>query len=430
MPDASVRRDGVLAVGGVALDELAERFSTPLYVYDAATIRARARAYREPVAARGGRVVFALKALSTPAVLALLRAEGLGADVASAGELAAARLAGFDGAEMIVHGNAKSDDDLAAAIDARAGLLVIDGVDEAERLGRLVRASGRTQDVLVRLTPGVAVDTHEKVMTGHVDSKFGVSPADARHLLHALPEGLVLRGLHVHLGSQVLDAAPLVEIASFCAHFCRANGLAPEVLDLGGGLGVAYREGTSDVDPRAFATAVAAAVPAAFASADLPPPQLVLEPGRSVVARGGVTLYRVIAVKETASGRRYVAVDGGLADNPRPALYGAPYTATPVRASRAAAVTSTLVGRHCESSDVIAEDVALPPVAAGDLLCVPVTGAYHQTMASTYNLFPRPAAVLVEDGQATLVTRRETVDELFTREVLPPRHASTEPGRP
>ncbi len=417
-PDSAADRDGRLLLDGIDAAELADRFGTPLYIYDAATLRARARAYTGPLAAAGGRVVFALKANAAPGVLRVLRQEGLGADVASAGEIAAAVRAGFRGPDLVVHGNAKSDADLDAALAARAGLVVLDSPEDAGRVASRAQGLGIRQDVLVRVTPDIGVDTHAKIRTGDAGSKFGLDPAVAAELLRAAPEPLRVAGLHVHLGSQVIDAAPLASGAAWCAAFCRDHGFAPEILDLGGGLGVAYAPGDLAPDPRAYATELAAALPAAFTAAGLPSPRLLLEPGRSVVAPAGVTLYRVLAVKATAAGVTWVAVDGGMADNPRVALYDATYEA--VVATRLGAAPSgayAVAGHHCESGDVIARDVPLPAPQPGDVIAVPVTGAYHQSMSSVYNQFPRPAAVLIDRGEAVLITRRETLADLLSREV-------------
>jgi diaminopimelate decarboxylase len=417
LPDGASVSRGHLLLGGVGVDELALEFGTPLYVYDAATLRARAAAYAEPLAAGGGRAMFALKANGTPGVLRLLRDAGLGADVASAGEIALALAAGFSGPDLVVHGNAKGEDDLTAALDAGARLVVLDAPEEAEALAALARDRGIVQDVLVRVTPDIAVDTHRKIQTGHAGSKFGLDPDAARALATALPENLRGRGLHVHLGSQVVDAGPLRSAAAWCARFCTDSGIAPDILDLGGGLGVAYSAGEPAPDPRAYAAALAAAVPAAFAAVGLEAPRLLLEPGRSVVAQAGVTLYRVRVVKRTSEGTTWVSVDGGMADNLRVALYDAAYH--PVLATRLdqpPTGTFAVAGRHCESGDVLAWDVPLPDPVPGDLIAVPMTGAYHATMASNYNAFGRPAAVVVDDGRATEVTRRETSADLLARE--------------
>jgi diaminopimelate decarboxylase len=262
------------------------------------------------------------------------------------------------------------------------------------------------------------VETHEKIRTGHAGSKFGLPPAEVAALVRALPAPLRFRGLHLHLGSQVVDAAPLASAASWCARFCAAWGLTPGILDLGGGLGVAYVPGDPAPDPRAYAEQVVEAVAAAFPAAGLPVPELMLEPGRSVAAPAGVTLYRVVAVKGGSGGPRWVAVDGGMGDNLRATLYDARYTAVLAeRLDEPPAARYALGGRYCESGDLLAADVELPAPRAGDLVAVPVTGAYHQSLSTPYNLFGRPAAVLVDGGEARLVTRRETVDDLLAREL-------------
>lgn len=412
---------GRLALGGVDAGRLADEHGTPLYVYDENTLAERARAYVEPFrAATGGRcrVVFASKACPVPGVMRVLRAQGMGIDVASAGEVAAARAAGFTGAEMVVHGNAKSPADVDAALDADAALIVVDAVDDAALVAEHASRRGRVQDVLLRVNPDVAVDTHEKIRTGHAASKFGLAPDVAADLIAALPAGLRLRGVHVHLGSQVLDAVPLVEMAGWIADFVVAAAPGTDVVDVGGGVGVRYTDGERAPDIRRFAVDVARGAAAAFRSHGLEVPELVLEPGRSVVAQAGVTLYRVRSVKTTADGSTYVAVDGGMADNPRVSLYGGVYH--PVLATRLDDPPTgrfSIAGRHCEEGDQLAHDVPLPAPTVGDVIAVPMTGAYHQAMATTYNLFARPAAVLVRDGAARVITRRETVEDLLAREL-------------
>jgi len=419
-PDGAVLGPYGIELDGVALSALAEEHGTPLYVHDAASIRTRAAAVAAAVrdAPSGGRAAFALKAQSALAVLRLVREAGLGADCASAGEIEAARRAGFEGASLVIHGNAKCAADLAAALDADAGLVVLDGRNEAERLGALCRARGRTQDVLVRIAPGIEVDTHRHIATGHHGSKFGVTPAEGAALLRDLPAGLVGRGLHVHLGSQVLDPEPLVAAARWLPAFAKAEGIPLEVLDVGGGLGIRYTPDQPQPDPGAHTQALVAAIAAVCGDEGLAMPEIVVEPGRSIVGTSGVTLYRVVGVKTAGDGSTWVAVDGGMGDNLRVGLYGADYA--PVLAERPTAEPTgryRLAGRHCESTDVLAEDVPLADPAVGDVVAVPATGAYHQTMAHTYNLFGRPAAVLVDGGAARVITRRESVDDLFARDV-------------
>jgi diaminopimelate decarboxylase len=403
---------GELTVGRVTAGELVARFGTPLVVYCEETIRDQARALR---AATGGRVAYGMKAFPNVALMRLLREEGIGADVASAGELAFAVAAGIEGDNLIVHGNNKDTTllDEAAALGAP---VVLDGPDEAA----LAEAAGVAR-VLVRVTLGVDADTHEAIRTGHHGSKFGLPPERALALVaDANACGLDVIGLHVHVGSQLADFTAQEEtirrLAAFAAE-CRTRlGWEPAVADLGGGFGI--RHHPDEHVPEAAELARAAAVTAreTFRAAGLGEPEVWLEPGRSLVGRAGVTLYRLGAVKRLA-GRTWVAVDGGMSDNPRPQLYDARYTAlSALRADEPADETVSVAGMHCESGDVLIDDVALPSPARGDVLAVPATGAYTLAMSSNYNGVGRPAAVLVRDGEATLLRRRETVEDLLRLE--------------
>ena len=423
LPDSATAAGGRLAVGGVALGDLPARHGTPLLVYDEATLRARARAYREGLAAYPGpsRLAFACKAQTTVAVLQVLLEEGLGMDVASEGELAFAVAAGTPGERLIVHGNNKSDADIAAALAVEAGLLVADHDGELDQIERLAAAAVRVQPVLVRINPGIDADTHRKIATGHAASKFGLAPAEAAAALrraagldHVRP-----MGLHVHLGSQIGSVDTYLEAAAWLAAFIDREGLGDlPLLDLGGGLAIAYADGDTAPDVREAVAATAAGVVEGLRARGLPLPELILEPGRSIAGPAGVTLYTVGAIKRTAAGVTYAAVDGGMADNPRPAMYGARYQAFAVdRAGEAAAHTYAIAGKHCESGDVLIDDVALPSPRRGDLLAVPATGAYTLAMASNYNGVPRPAAVLVRDGSARVIRARETVADLLAHEV-------------
>lgn len=415
LPVSAASADGTLAVGGVRADVLAERFGTPLVVYCEETLRERAGAIRTAVGA-GGRVAFGTKAFPNVALLRLLAEEGIGADVASAGELAFARAAGIGGDALVVHGNNKDGAFLAEA--AREGAtVVLDAPDEA-----LLAASAGVRQALVRVTLGVDADTHEAIRTGHHGSKFGLPPDRARALVaDALGRGLDVRGVHVHVGSQLADfdaqAETIVRLASFAAGARSALGWTPRVVDLGGGFGIRHHQDDDVPDAAELATSAVATARGAFAEAGLPEPELWLEPGRCLVGRAGVTLYRVGAVKRLHE-RTWVAVDGGMSDNPRPQLYGARYTAlSATRADQPADEIVSVAGMHCESGDVLIDDVALPAPARGDLLAVPATGAYTLAMASNYNGVGRPAAVLVHEGEARLIRRRETVADLLRNEV-------------
>ena len=413
-PSSAAIRDGELELGGVGATELAARFGTPLVVLCEQTLREHARAFRD--AAPGADLFFGTKALPNVAVLRVLAEEGLGADVSTLGELAFARAAGLEGDRLVVHGNNKSDEELGAAADTGA-TVVLDAPGEASRA-----AAAGVRRVLVRVTPGVEADTHASIRTGHHGSKFGLPPDDAlRAVGDAREAGLDVAGLHVHVGSQLVSstaheaAAPL--LAAFAARCRNELGWTPALVDAGGGFGVRHVPEEPEVDVPALLQRIVAAFLDAWRSHDLPEPRLAFEPGRALTGPAGVTLYRVGVVKQGAEGLPWAAVDGGMSDNPRPQLYGARYSALLAsRADEAATTDYAVAGKHCESGDVLIERARLPEVRPGDLLAVPVTGAYTLAMASNYNGVPRPAAVLVADGGARLARRRETVDDLLALE--------------
>jgi len=416
-PDSARIEEGELALGGIRTSELAQQFGTPLVVYCEAMLRARAREIRDAVP--DALVLYGSKAFPNVAVMRLLAEEGLGADVSSLGELAFARAAGIEGDRLVVHGNAKSDDELRAAAEAGA-TVVLDAEVEAERAA----AAGAAR-VLVRVTLGVEADTHEAIRTGHHGSKFGLSPDGAlRTVERARSLDLDVGGLHIHVGSQLADTAAHEETIELLAAFaarCRDElGWTPKVVNAGGGFAIRHVPEEPQPQLGALARAVADAVSRAWEAHRLPPPRLLLEPGRALVGQAGVTLYRVRSVKRLEA-VTWVAVDGGMSDNPRPQLYGARYVAmSATRASEPATETVSIAGLHCESGDVLIDDAHLPPPRAGDLLAVPATGAYTLAMSSNYNATPRPATVLAGGGEARLIRRRETVDDLLSLEMPSP----------
>jgi diaminopimelate decarboxylase len=410
-PTSAQVASGELQLGGLSAAELAERFGTPLVVYCEETLRAQARAVTAAVG-EDGRVFYGTKAFPNVAVLRLLLEEGIGADVASAGELAFARAAGLSGAELVVHGNNKDEALLRDAAAERAPV-VLDGADELE-----LAAGAGVERVLVRVTLGVDADTHEAIVTGHHGSKFGLPPAEAKAAVSdGLARDLHVLGLHVHVGSQLPDFSAQAEtirrLAAFAAECRDELGWEARVVDLGGGFGVRHHPDEDVPDAVELATAAVGTAREAFAAAALPEPVVWLEPGRSLVGRAGVTLYRVGAVKRLPE-RTWVAIDGGMSDNPRPQLYDARYTALSAeRAEEGLDELVSIAGMHCESGDVLIDDVVLPAPRRGDLLAVPATGAYTLAMSSNYNDVPRPAAVLVRGGKERLIRRRETVDDLL-----------------
>jgi len=415
LPDhASVGGDGQLVIGGVDVADLAAEYGTPLFVYDEDHVRARCR---EAVDAFGsGNVVYATKAFLCLAMAQLAHEEGLLLDVATGGELHVALAAGVPPERLVFHGNNKSDDELRQALRAGVGLLVVDSFDELDRLDALHADGWPVPDIQLRITPGVEAHTHEFVRTGQEDSKFGFglpSGAAAAAAEQATASAAVnLVGFHAHVGSQVFTADNFARVAEVMTDFARPFALP--TLTLGGGLGVAYVEGESAPSITEWARVLHKAVEEAGFEG-----RLLVEPGRAIVASAAVTLYTVGTIKEIPGIRTYVAVDGGMSDNPRPVLYGSGYeTFLPraVGADRRRPVR--VVGKHCESGDLLVRDGWVPDdVAVGDLLATPVTGAYGHSMGSNYNKVPRPAVVFVSAGHARLVVRRETFDDLLRFDV-------------
>jgi diaminopimelate decarboxylase len=399
LPETARIEEGELSIGGVAASRLAEEHGTPLVVYCERTIRAQVRAYRD--AAPGALVVYGTKAFANVALLALLAEEGLGADVSTLGELAFARAAGVRGERIVFHGNNKSQEELRAAAAAGA-LVVLDGSGEAD-----AAAAAGARRVLVRLTPGVEAVTHHSIQTAHEESKFGLAPdAAEREVERARELGLEVEGVHVHVGSQLGRVDESVVALERAISFLERLDWTPRVLDLGGGLGVRHNREEQVPSIAEFLGPLVDRVPAGV--------QLILEPGRSLVGRAGVTLYRVGSVKDSG-GVTYAAIDGGMSDNPRPQLYGARYEALLAnRAEELPRGVYRIAGKHCESGDVLIEAAELPEPRPGDLLAVPATGAYTLALGSTYNGVPRAAVVLVTaDGEARPIRARETVDDLL-----------------
>ncbi|GAA4995260.1 diaminopimelate decarboxylase [Pseudonocardia tropica] len=411
--------DGALQIGGVDLAGLAVRFGTPLQVLDTADVRARCRAYR--AALPDAEIVYAGKAFLCRGMARLVADEGCSVDACSGGEVAVAAAAGLPGDRIVLHGTVKTDEDLKIAFAAGVGRIVLDSAAEVDRIAVL---APHRQKVLLRISPDVDAGTHPGLTTGTASSWFGMPPAEACEVagrVLARPE-LELAGLHCHLGSQVPSVSrherAAVRMVGVIAALRARYGITVAELDLGGGHAVGYAEGEPCLDPATFGRAVRGTLARACAAHGIDEPRLLVEPGRAVVARAGVTLYRVGAVQRCGDGRTTVLVDGGMSDDPRPALYGARYPVRLVgRATRAPLETVRVAGRHCESSDVIADGVRLPAdVAPGDLLAVPLSGAYHTSMASTYNQVPRPPVVAVAAGASLPLLRRDTPEDLLRRD--------------
>jgi diaminopimelate decarboxylase len=391
---------GRLEVGGCDVGELAREFGTPAYIYAEDDMRARARAYTEAFRARTDHfeVIYASKAFPSVAVFRLFAAAGLSADVASGGELHLALAGGFDPARLYMHGNNKSQAELDYAIEQGVGHIVVDSFDEIERL------RGRRQRVLMRVTPGIKPSTHSYIQTGQVDSKFGFGVQDVPRAVEACRDaGLDLCGLHAHIGSQIFELGAFERIAEVLANL----GEWP-LLNLGGGLGIAYTAADDPPSIEEYVNALLRRAPEGVT--------VLCEPGRSLVGNAGVTIYTVGTVKRVAGARTYVAVDGGMSDNLRPMLYGARYDAE-IADRFGGNDPCTIAGMHCESGDILVQDALLDDPRPGDLLVIPATGAYGHAMANNYNAVPRPPVIFCRDGEARVVVRRETYDDLTLREL-------------
>jgi diaminopimelate decarboxylase len=411
-----VNERGRLEIAGCDLVELADRFGTPAYIYSEDDIRGRAREYVRAFEERTDafEVIYASKALPATAAYRLMREEGLSVDVASGGELHMALAAGFAPARIHLHGNNKTEAELRYAFEAGVGHLILDSFDEIERAERLL---DRPQRVLIRVTPGIKPSTHDYVQTGQLDSKFGFGLADelAERAVQRVRESshLELVGLHAHIGSQIFELEPYVKAIEVIADFCDAVDLRPELLNVGGGLGIAYLDTDQPPEIDDYVEVKVAGVRRVFD----PATRILVEPGRSLVGNAGVTAYRVGTVKEIPGVRTYVAVDGGMSDNLRPMLYGAHYEAVVAdRAGEAPDTLATVAGMHCESGDVLVRDTLLAAPTVGDVLVTPATGAYGYAMANNYNGVPRPPVIFCREGEARVVVRRETWDDLLARD--------------
>jgi diaminopimelate decarboxylase len=416
-----VNERGHLEVGGCDVIELAREYGTPAYVYAEDDIRSRAQEYLDAFAARTDdfEIVYASKAAPIGAVFSLVTEMGLSVDVASAGELHAALRAGAAPARIYLHGNNKTHADLRLATEANVGHIVCDSFDEVERLDAML---DRPQHVMIRVTPGIKANTHSFIQTGQLDSKFGFGLEDglAARGIEAIrgSSNLHLAGLHAHIGSQIFELEPYVKTIEALARLADDAGLSEDelkLLNVGGGLGIAYEPGDDPPSIEEYVDLKVKGVERVFGAA----PRILVEPGRSLVGNAGITIYEIGTVKEIPGVRTYVAVDGGMSDNLRPMLYEARYDALVAsRASDAPDTRVTVAGMHCESSDIIVRDVEMAAPAVGDILATPATGAYGHAMANNYNGMPRPPVIFTKDGQARVVVRRETLDDLVARDVL------------
>jgi diaminopimelate decarboxylase len=423
---AGVSGENHLLLGGCDSVELANEFGTPLYVFDEATLRGKCAEYREEFARRypNALISYAAKAFINRALAQVVKEEGLGLDVVSGGELAIARSVAFPLERAYFHGNNKSRSELELAVEWGVGRIVVDNFFELSLLNDVARKAGARQDVLLRLTPGVDPHTHTYVATGVVDSKFGFPMAQAEA---ALAEALAASnlnpiGLHFHLGSQLFQLQPYREAIDICFRFAAGMksryGFELEEFSPGGGLAIAYTEDALPPAIAEFAAVISAAVLDKSRELDLEPPRIVVEPGRSIVGQAGVALYAVGSTKEIPGVRKYISVDGGMADNIRPALYGSPYWAVAASKVKGDSELVTIAGRFCESGDILIRDIYLPRVEPGDIIAVPGAGAYCLPLASNYNASPKPAIVLVGEGKARLIRRRQNYEDLMGHDIV------------
>lgn len=425
-----INQAGNLEIGGCDLIELAEKYGTPLYVLDEGTIRSICHDYKKAFETYPKvNMMFASKALCTMATSKILASEGFGFDVVSAGEIYTVYKAGVDMSKVLFNGNNKSFDELTLAIELGVGRISVDNFFELELLNEIAKSQNKTVDILLRITPGIECHTHEYIQTGHLDSKFGFDLTqidEAVELILNDYKNLKLHGLHAHIGSQIFETSIYGdEIEILVKEIARLDekfGLKLDEINVGGGLGVKYTE--SDCPPSTYTIAdiIINSLNVCIKKYNIEVPSLFIEPGRSVISTSGVTLYTLGSSKQVPKGKKYFAVDGGMADNPRPSMYQAEYHAEIAnKPDLEMANTVTIAGRFCESGDILIKDIKLPEVEEGDILCVYNTGAYNYSMASNYNRVQKPAMVLVNNSQSDIILNRETLDDLISHDVIPDR---------
>ena len=426
-----VNSAGNLEIGGCDLVELAEKYGTPLYVLDEETIRAVCRDYKKAFAKYPKiHMMYASKALCVSAVTKILDNEGFGFDTVSAGEIYTVYKAGVDMSHVLFNGNNKSFDELSLALDLGVGRISVDNFFELALLNEIAQSKNKTVDILLRITPGIECHTHEYIQTGHLDSKFGFDLTqidEAVELILNEYKNLKIHGLHAHIGSQIFETSIYPDeieiLVKEIARLDKKFGLKLDEINLGGGIGVKY---TDFDNPPSIYDIGNLAVEKLFESVEkygIDFPTVFLEPGRSIISTAGVTLYTVGSSKQVPHGKKYVAVDGGMADNPRPGMYQAMYSAEIVNKKEGdvPCETVTIAGRYCESGDILIPEIDLPQLCEGDILCVYNTGAYNYSMASNYNKVTKPAMVLVNNSQSDIIINRETLDDLISKEVIPNR---------
>lgn len=417
-----INTKGHMNIGGCDTVELAKEFGTPLYIMDETTLRENCRQYIEASQKYypNSEVIYASKALSVLGILKIIREEGLGLDVVSGGELFLALRAGFDPQKIYFHGNNKSPQEITEALEAGVGTIILDSLEEAQLVDKLAAKANKTQNILLRVTPGVEAHTHEFIKTGQLDSKFGIHADKVAEILEEIKKKkhLNFNGLHVHIGSQILETIPfnhsLEIMLDLLAKLKEKHKIEVKVLDLGGGLGISYLSNDNPPEIADYFKKMIETLEYKTKTLKIKPPKIIVEPGRSIVGRAGITLYTVGMIKDVKGFRKYVCIDGGMADNPRPITYQARYDALVAnKIEKKKSELVTIAGKFCESGDILIKDIQIQPVQPGDILAVPATGAYNYSMASNYNQALRPAMILVKKGKAKLIVEREKYTDLI-----------------
>ncbi|MBQ9097025.1 MAG: diaminopimelate decarboxylase [Clostridia bacterium] len=424
----SVDERGVLCIGGANAIDIAKEFGTPVYVMDEDLIRKNCRIYKDAMDKHyggNGLVLYASKAFSCKRMVKIVKEEGLGLDVVSGGELYTAIKADFPMEKVYFHGNNKTEDELSLAVTSGVGTIVVDNIFELEKLNTIAENKGKTVNIMFRIKPGIDAHTHEFVMTGQIDSKFGVAletgEAMEAYKTAKQMKNLNIVGVHCHIGSQIFDIQPFEHAASVMMGFIadlKAEGIKIEQMNLGGGYGIKYVPEDNPIDYDAYIEAVSKVVKKVAAEKGIEMPKILMEPGRSIVASAGATLYKIGGVKEIPDVRTYVSVDGGMADNPRFIMYGSKYHALLANNPLAQPEKEvTIAGKCCESGDLLIKDIKMPKLKAGDILAVLATGAYNYSMASNYNRIPRPPVVMVSGGKPSLAVKRETYEDIIKNDI-------------
>ncbi|MFH0702742.1 MAG: diaminopimelate decarboxylase [bacterium] len=431
MPYTAIINDkNHLEIGGCDTVELAEKYGTPLYIYDETTIRRSCQEYKNAFSTyNNSLMLFASKAFLTKAICCILNQEGFGLDVVSGGEIYTAAKSNFNTEKIFFNGNNKTTEELELALDLNIGRITVDNFFELALLDSIAKSRNIKANILLRITPGIECHTHEYIKTGHLDSKFGFDLTQVNEAIELINEqysNLVLRGLHAHIGSQIFETKVYYDLVGIVldkfAQIKDKFGLILDEMNIGGGLGIKHTESENPPSINDIAEIIIDSLNKNLAKYNLPKPRLIIEPGRSIIGTSGTTLYCVGSSKQVPEGKKYIAVDGGMADNPRPSMYKAKYNA--IIANKANSEPSekvTIAGRYCESGDILINDIELPDVEAGDIICVFSTGAYNYSMSSNYNRVPRPAAILVQNGSSNVIIKRESYEDLISLDEVPER---------